>query len=325
VWIIRQGEQLVYTRFFISFLIGGFVMAAGADTLQERLGYGPDARVLLIHADDAGMCHSENMATIEAMEKGVVSTASIMMPCPWVPEIVKYCVDHPEADFGLHLTLNCEWHGYRWSSVAPKNQVPGLLDPTGYLWGRVEEVATHATPQEVECEIRAQVESALKMGLKPTHIDTHMGTIYARKEFLEAAMKVAEEYGIPFMLLEPTPQVIERWGDRNFLKEEFIQEVRASGAPLLTTLYSSYEHKSIEETRKEYCDIIRNLPVGVSQLIVHVGKEDEELKAVTGNWKIRSNDLAIMLDPELRRVIDESGVKLIGWRPLQEAWLKVKK
>jgi hypothetical protein len=200
-----------------------------------------------------------------------------------------------------------------------------LLDPTGYLWGRVEEVATHATPQEVECEIRAQVESALKMGLKPTHIDTHMGTIYARKEFLEAAMKVAEEYGIPFMLLEPTPQVIERWGDRNFLKEEFIQEVRASGAPLLTTLYSSYEHKSIEETRKEYCDIIRNLPVGVSQLIVHVGKEDEELKAVTGNWKIRSNDLAIMLDPELRRVIDESGVKLIGWRPLQEAWLKVKK
>jgi hypothetical protein len=301
-------------------IVGGLVLGTPAATLQERLGFGPEDRLLIIHADDVGMCHAANIATIHALENGVVTSGSIMMPCPWVPEIVAYCRQHPEADLGLHLTLNAEWEGYRWSAMAPRDAVPGLLDPMGYLWSNVENTAAHATPQEVEQELRSQVQYALKLGLRPTHLDTHMGTIYARKEYLECALAIARESGIPFMLPEPTPEVLRRWGKREFLSEGFVEELRASGVPFLSGLYSSYELKSEAITRQTYREIIQNLPAGVSQLIVHLGEESEELKAITSSWRIRTTDYAIMIDPETRKTIEEAGVKLVGWRAIQEVW-----
>ncbi len=305
-------------------VVGGMHVSTYAESLQERMGYDASDRLLIIHADDAGMCHTENVATIRGMEEGVVTSASIMMPCPWVPEIVEYCAEHPDADFGLHITLNCEWERYRWGPLAPRDKVAGLLDPAGYLWESVQETATHATPEEVEREIRAQVETALHNGLKPTHLDTHMGTIYARGDYLQAALKIAREYGIPFMIPDLTPQVIERWGARRFLTDEHAEKLRASGIPLLTGLYMQYEHKGLEDTREEYHEIIRNLSPGVSQLIVHLGEETTELKSITNSWHIRENDYRIMTDPETKKVIEEAGVQLVTWREVQKAWLETK-
>src|SRR6266849_3561187 len=129
-------------------------------TYAERLGWGPKARVVMFHCDDAGMSHASNLGAIESLEKGVVTSVSIMMPCPWVPEFVNYLKEHPQLDAGLHLTLNSEWTPYRWGPLAGKPAVPGLCDPDGYLWHSTQDTARHATADEVEREIRAQIDKA---------------------------------------------------------------------------------------------------------------------------------------------------------------------
>src|ERR1700722_16307725 len=141
-------------------------------TLAEQLGYPPDAKLLIVHADDLGFTHSANAASIEALESGAVNSASIMVPCPWFPEIADYAKSHPQIDFGLHLTLTSERVYYRWGPVASKDKVPSLLDENGYFhhdWSR----DTHINPKDAELELRAQIERALAMGVRPTHLDSH--------------------------------------------------------------------------------------------------------------------------------------------------------
>src|SRR6195952_5180977 len=152
------------TTVILSMAIGCGAMAQQR-SIQERLGYPKDTKLLIIHADDMGSSHSENMATIYAMEKGVVTSGSIMVPCPWLPEIAEYAKSHPDADLGLHLTLTSEWKNYRWGPVAPSDKVPSLLDDQGYLNNSTLTVMKNAKPEEVEQEYRAQIARALKFGI----------------------------------------------------------------------------------------------------------------------------------------------------------------
>ena len=147
-------------------------------TLVERLGYPRDAKLLIVHADDLGAAHSINSASIKALESGLVSSASIMVPCPWLPEIAAYARAHPETDFGVHLTLTSEWSLYRWGPVLGKERVPTLLDSSGYLYPLENEAAAHMDIKEAEAEIRAQIARARALGIQPTHLDSHMGTLY---------------------------------------------------------------------------------------------------------------------------------------------------
>src|SRR5687767_8428224 len=162
-------------------------------TLAERLGYPKDAKLLIVHADDLGMAHSINTASIKGLESGLVSSASIMIPCPWLPEIAAYARKHPEADLGLHLTLTSEWSLYRWGPVLPKERVPSLLDSSGYLYLTETEAAAHIDPKEAEAEIRAQIARAKSLGIQPTHLDSHMGTLYQTQALFETLFRVARD------------------------------------------------------------------------------------------------------------------------------------
>ncbi|HXQ73293.1 MAG TPA: ChbG/HpnK family deacetylase, partial [Pyrinomonadaceae bacterium] len=150
------------------------VVKAQERTLAERLGYPADAKLLIVHADDLGMSHSVNIATLKAFETGLVNSGSIMVPCPWLSEIATYARAYPQADLGLHLTLTSEWTPFRWGPVTSKDRVASLLDKDGYFRLSESEAAKFADPKEVEMEIRAQIEKAKAMGIVPTHLDSHM-------------------------------------------------------------------------------------------------------------------------------------------------------
>src|SRR5450755_257697 len=188
-------------RLFMWLALSAPLAMAQAQNVAQQLGYPTDAKLLIVHADDLAVAHSEDAASFEALNTGAVSSASIMVPCPWLTEVADYAKAHPDADLGLHLTLNSEWKTYRWGSVDSSDKVPSLLDPAGTLWSTTEQVATNAKSAEAEQEIRAQVERALAMGIHPTHLDTHMGTVYATPGLFAAYVTVAHKYHLPFLVV----------------------------------------------------------------------------------------------------------------------------
>jgi predicted glycoside hydrolase/deacetylase ChbG (UPF0249 family) len=286
-------------------------------TLAERLGYKATDRLLIIHADDAGMCHSVNVATIRAMETGVVTSASIMVPCPWMPEIAEYCRAHPDADFGLHLTLTSEWRNYRWRPVTPITEVPGLLDKEGFLPRSVEEVARQARPEEVETEIRAQVARARAFGINPTHVDSHMGTLFVGK-FLPAYVKVAKEAGVPPMLMRATPERIAQAKLFGFDAAQLEANLSKEGYVFLDTLQESIKGDTLEARREYIYNLLRNLKPGVTEIIVHLAMNDEEIKHITNAWEARWNEYQILTDPKTKELIQSLGIKLIGYKDLKK-------
>ena len=168
-------------------------------TLAARLGHPADAKLLILHADDLGVAHSVDAASLDALERGVISSASVMIPCPWITEVAAWARAHPDHDLGLHLTITSEWDGYRWGTVAPANEVPTLLDSVGTLARDTRRVAERAAPAEVERELRAQVERALALGIRPTHLDSHMGALFTTPALFAAYLRVARAYRLPFL------------------------------------------------------------------------------------------------------------------------------
>ena len=295
---------------------------AAAQTTAEKMGYGPQDRLLMVHADDIGMSHSVNVATIEAFRKGMVTSGSIMVPCPWFPEIVAHAKANPELDLGLHLTLTSEWKGLRWRPIAPADKVPGLLDGDGYLWRSERQTAMKATPREVEIELRAQIEMALAAGLKPTHLDTHMGTLYTRPDFFEVYTRLGQEYRIPVMVMRPTPEAIA-YGKATGspIGEEALRRLEKEGFVMLDYLVTGVPGRNYAERKESYKKLLRSLKPGVTMLIVHLGMDDPELKAATGSWEQRYGDFLSFTDPEMAALLQELGIKLTTWREMGRiAW-----
>jgi len=303
---------------------GSALMAVGNATAQvtyaERLGWPPGSRVVIFHVDDVGATHDANVGAIEAVEKGVATSLSVMYPCPWVSEIAKYLRKHPEVDAGIHITLTSEYGNYRWGPLAGKGRAPSLVDPEGCFWGNLRDVAAHTTPDAVEAEIRAQLDRCLTLGLKPTHLDTHMGTVFANNDFLQRYMNVGIEAGIPVMVPGGHLEYLAR--DRPWmalLAQAIGAKVWEAGLPVLDDLHmGSFDASKPADRKAQIIQCLRTLRPGLTQFIVHCTRPTETFRFISNSGPIRLAELEAMTDPEVRKVIAEEKIILTTWRELKQ-------
>ncbi len=276
-------------------------------------------KYLIIHADDAGMSHSANRGTIEGLEQGIVSSASIMVPCPWFTEFAEYCRQHPEGDYGIHLTLNSEWHHYRWGPVAPREQVPTLVDPDGYLWDNVAQVMQHVKAEEAAIELRAQIDRAQQFKVPLSHLDTHMGAVISRPDLLQVYVDLGVEYDLPIMFLDVAKSGIAAQYPA-FAQQgaELQKRLTDRHLPILDQVAQFYGGDSHAERRETYLDFLRTLKPGYSQLIIHCGFDDDELQAITNSASRRDGDRRVFTDPAVADLARELDIEVITWKRLRE-------
>ena len=307
----RANVRLCFLFALAAIMLAGTGLSVQTSTIAERLGYPADSKLLILHADDLAVAHSVDVASFAALDQKAVSSASIMVPCPWLAEVADYAKSHPDADQGLHLTLNSEWKTYRWGSVAPKDQVPSLLAPDGYLFGEGGGFQTHAKADEVEREIRAQVEQAMKVGIHPTHLDSHMGSLFLTPDLFTVYVKVAHNYKLPFLAVRVSDErskLLSSLSDKDIVLDSVvIFDPRVPPG----------------EWTESYVKALRSLKPGLHEMIVHLGRDDSELQAVTVDhpdygaaW--RQRDFNAVTSPEFKKALEENHIILVGWKDLKK-------
>jgi predicted glycoside hydrolase/deacetylase ChbG (UPF0249 family) len=287
---------------------------AYAQTVQERLGYPADTKLLIIHADDIGVSHSENEATFKAFDKGIVSSGSIMVPCPWLPEVGVYAKAHPDADLGLHLTLTAEWRDYKWGGVAPGPAVQSLIDAKGFFPDNSEAVAKNARLAEVEKELRAQVERARQFGIDPTHFDSHMGSLFTTPDLLKLYLRLGDEYKVPVMLHDQFAKPL--------LGQEYNTLITKNDV-VTDMIYMAYPDDYKKGMKAFYTGVINSVKPGLNVLLIHVAFDEAEMRAVTVDhpdygaaW--RQADFDFFTSDECRKLLNDNRIKVITWKEVRD-------
>ncbi|HET9308218.1 MAG TPA: polysaccharide deacetylase family protein [Candidatus Sulfotelmatobacter sp.] len=305
---MRQSTMAVAILILLSSLP---TTLAQTKTTAERLGYSRDSKLLIIHADDLAVAHSEDVASFDALDRHAASSASIMVPCPWLTEVADYAKSHPDADLGLHLTVTSEWKTYRWGPVESKDKVPSLLDSNGYLWPDNEPATKNLKADDAEREIRAQIEKAVSLGIHPTHVDSHMGEFFERPDLFAVYLKVARSYKLPFLaaLMPNTPKTMSSQLSPNDL--------------VLDNVVMAYPEVPVADWKNFYLNTLKNLKPGVTELIVHLAHDDAEMQAVTVDhadygaaWRQRDYD--VITSPEFKKALDDNHIILIHWSDLKK-------
>jgi predicted glycoside hydrolase/deacetylase ChbG (UPF0249 family) len=300
-----------YPVIFVLLLICGFVSAQDNRNLAEKLGFDKNAKLLIVHADDLGLSHSTNTAVIEAFQQGGISSGSIMVPCPWFPEIAEFAKSNPNFDIGIHTTLSSEWDNYFFGGILPAATIPDLLNSKGYFYPSVEEFTKHAKADQVEKELRAQIERALSFGVKPSHIDNHMGTAMTTPEYYQILLKLGKEYRLPVlipsdMIAAISPQLLD---------------VLSKGNVMVDHLFMINQASPAKQWGAPYLNFIANMKPGLNEIIVHLAKNTDETQAIMVNhpdfgaeW--RQNDLDFVLSDEFKKAIKDHNIKLVTWRQI---------
>lgn len=280
--------------------------------IAEKLGYARDAKLLIIHADDIGLAQSVNTATIKAFENGGISSGSIMVPCPWFQDFAEHYSTNPTLDVGIHITLNAEWDYYKWDGVMPSSEISSLLDSNGYFYPSVEELAQHVNPIEAEKEIRAQIERAIEFGIRPSHIDTHMGSVGASPELIQIYLKLGKEYGLP--LLIPRFWIAS-------LPEEMRTMVEENNV-ILDGFYMLNEEQPGVSWEEAYGRMIKGVKPGLTQMIVHLAIDNEEMRAISKNHSAfgsawRQKDLDLLTSKNFQDMLKENNIQLVSWKEIK--------
>jgi predicted glycoside hydrolase/deacetylase ChbG (UPF0249 family) len=307
-------KKVTGTILFINTAIFLFLQAAsGQKNLAERLGYAADSKLLIVHADDIGLAQSVNDATEIAFASGGISSGSIMVPCPWFPDFAAYYKSHPDLDVGIHITLTSEWDNYKFGGVMPSTEIPSLLDENGYFYPTTEEVGANADPVEVEKEIRAQIDRAIAYGIKPTHLDTHMGSVLAKPELVQIYFKLGREYHLPVfapsMLLMGIPEE-----QREMVKNDFV---------LVDQFFMLGVDGPEAPWEEEYGKILEKVKPGLNVMIVHLAHDNAEMQAVSVNhpafgatW--REKDLNYIQSQTYGELLKKNQIHLVTWKEIGE-------
>lgn len=278
-----------------------------ASDTNRRLGYPADARLLIINADDFGVCHAVNAAIWRTLTEGIVRSTTVMMPCPWALHALQLLRAQPTMPFGVHLTVICEPAHYRWGPLTGREKVPSLVDKTGYFYSfeRIPEFLAQVKLDELELEFRAQIERVLAAGLTPSHLDWHCLRGGGGAAIVELMLRLAREYGLAMRAVD----------------RPWIAALQRQGWPTTDHVFlDSYGLETVDKAGR-YAHLLRALPVGLSEWAVHPGFDDAESRAIGAlGPEVRQADFDFLISPQARALIQQEGITLFSYKPLQDAW-----
>jgi len=272
----------------------------------ELLGFPPDARLLIVNLDDFGMYHAINAAVVQSIEEGIGGSCSLMVPCPWALHAMHLLRQRPQLPFGIHLTLVCDTTNYRWGPLTAKEKVPSLLDEAGGLYppAAVPELLTRARLDEVELEFRAQIDAVADAGLTPTHLDWHCLADGGRDDIFDLTLALADEYGL-------ATRVWLEHGRRT---------LRQRNLPVVDHEFLDSFGLDLDDKAARYAELLRDLPVGLSEWAVHPGLGDAESRAIDPGWRVRRTDYEFLTSPQAHELVQRNGIVVIDYRTIQQVW-----
>jgi predicted glycoside hydrolase/deacetylase ChbG (UPF0249 family) len=281
--------------------------------LAQLLGYPDSAKLLIIHADDMGLSNSVNEACKEAFNSHSITSGSIMMPCPWAFDIALWVKDHPGLDVGIHLTLTAEWNHYKWGGVSSSDQISSLLDKNGHFYPTVEELGEAVKPEEAAKELKAQIDRAISLGVQPTHIDTHMGSVMATPELVKIYLSLADEYHLPVLFPRAYLSMLPPEIEKAFSSKVF----------LIDNLFMLDPAMVKGRWIDPYIKAVEAMKPGLNDMIVHIANDNDEMKAITAGhddygsaW--RQNDLDMVQSKEFKDLLNKNGIVLITWKQVRD-------
>ncbi len=285
----------------------------------RKLGFSDADRVAIIHTDDIGMCQASVAAYQELAEFGLISSAAVMAPCPWFLEAARYISQRPDLDVGVHLTLTSEWETYRWGPLSTRDRSSGLIDEQGFFHRENGPVHANADADAALCELEAQIAAARAAGIQPTHIDTHMGTL-GHPKFIPQYLQLALQHQLPPMLFRLDEAGWRTTGmdtQSAAMAAQVVLQAEEMGLPLLDGFFMM-SLKNPDERLEQAKRAFAALPAGITHFILHPSVDTPELRALAPDWRCRVADCQTFQDERLRTYLKDTGILVIGYRPIQE-------
>ncbi len=285
----------------------------------KKLGFANDDRVVIFHTDDVGMCQASLTAFSDLDGFGLISSGAMMVPSPWFLAVADYCRQHPQVDLGVHLTLTSEWETYRWGPISTRDPASGLIDAEGYFLKKHTLVWDQADPEFVQAELQAQVNCALTAGVDITHLDGHMGAV-AHMKFLPAYVQLALFHRLPFLAARMDQAAYEARGMESStaaIAVQMIAQLEEMGVPLLD-FATGLPLNRLENRLEQAKQVLAKVPAGITHFIIHPAQDTPELRAIASDWQCRVADYQTFMSEEMRTWIKNTGIQVIGYRPLRD-------
>lgn len=278
-------------------------------------------KTIVFHADDLGMCHAANTAFAKIAAYGITRCGSVMVPCPWFPELASLARENPAWDIGVHLTLTSEWNSYRWGPISTQNTASGMMDSEGYFWRSTADAIKYVDPVFARAEMRAQIDRALAAGIDVTHLDSHMGTAFS-PVLMQTYVDLAIEYRVPAFIthiVESAWPFSQYGAERTAARRAAVTTAQQASLPIFSGM--GYEPLDEPDNRLEqYVSGLAATTDGLTHFLYHPAMAGDELTAIAPDHEAREGDLAVFTDPNFQIALQKAGVSLTGYRELRDAY-----